>query len=70
MQSDWSNVKGLSDYKHKIKKLGKSFGNITLVTADVVALYPNILCKDGLEPPRARLVKSENLKLPAIYLAL
>ena len=56
----------MSYYRHKIKKLGKLFRNITLVKAEVVALYPSIPHKDGLEPLRARLVKSENLKLRAI----
>ena len=47
-----------------MKKLGKLSGNITLVTADVVALYPSIPHEDGLETLRERLIKSEDLKLP------
>ena len=42
MQNGWSDVKDSSDFKNKIKKLGKLSSNITLVTADVVALYPSI----------------------------
>ena len=61
MQNGWSYVKDSSDVKNKSKKLGKLSGNITLVTADVVALYTN---EDGLETLRERLVKSEDLKLP------
>ena len=64
MQSGFSYVKDSSDFKNKIKKLGKLSGNITLVTADVVALYPSIPHEDGLETLRERLVKSEDLKLP------
>ena len=56
MQSGWFYVKGSSDFKDKIKKLGK----FTLVTADVVAVYPVLY----LETLRERLVKSEDLKLP------
>ena len=47
-----------------MKKLGKLSGNITLVTADVVALYPSTPREDGLETLRERLVKSEDLQLP------
>ena len=47
----------------KTKKLRKLSGNITLVTADVVALYTSIPHEDGLEAIRKRL-KSEDLKLP------
>lgn len=43
--------------------LGKLSGNITLVTANVVALYPSMLHEDGLETLTERLVKSGNLKL-------
>ena len=64
MQNGWSYVKDSSDFKNKIKKLGKLSGNITLVTADVVSLYPSIPHEDGLETLRETLVKSEDLKLP------
>ena len=64
MQNGWSYVKDSSDFKHKIKKLGKLYGNITLVTADVVALYPSVPHEDGLETLRERLIKIEDLKLP------
>ena len=63
MQNGSSYVKESSDFKNKMKKLGKLSGNITLVTADVVALYPTIPQEDGLEALRERLVKSEVLKL-------
>ena len=42
MQNGWSYVKDSSEFKNKMKKLGKLSGNITLVTTDVVALYPSI----------------------------
>ena len=51
MQNGWSYVKDSSDFKNKIK-LGKLSGNITLVIADVVALYPIISHEDGLETLR------------------
>ena len=57
-------VKDSSDFKNKIKRLGKLSGNITLVTVDVVALYSSIPHEDGLEILRERLAKSEDLKLP------
>ena len=41
MQNGWSYVKDSSEFKSKMKKLGKLSGNITLVTTDVVALYPS-----------------------------
>ena len=63
MQNGWSCIKDSSDFKNKTKKLDKSLGNIILVTADVVALYPSIPHEDGLETLRERLVKSEDLKL-------
>ena len=50
-----------SDFKNKIKKLGKLSGDIILVTAEVVTLYPSIPHENGLEPLRERLVKSEDL---------
>ena len=55
-------VKDQNDCKNKIRKLGKLSGNITLVTSDVVALFPSIPREDGLETLRGRLVKSEDLK--------
>ena len=61
MQNSWFYVKDSSDFKNKIKKLGKLSGDITLVTAEVVALYPRIPHENGLEPLRERLVKSEDL---------
>ena len=64
MQNGWSYVKDSSDVKNRIKKLGKLSGNITLVTANVVPLYPRMPHEDGLETLRERLVKSEDLKLP------
>ena len=63
MQNGWSYVKDLSDFKNKIEKLGKLSANITLVTADVVALHPSIPHEGGLETLRERLVKSEDIKL-------
>ena len=60
MQNGWSHVKDSSDFKDKIKKLGKLSENITLVIADVVVLYPILY----LETLRERLFKSEDLKLP------
>ena len=57
-------VKDSSDFKNKIKKLGKLSENITLVTVDVVALYPSMPHEDGLETLGERRVKSEDLKLP------
>ena len=60
MQNGWSHVKDSSDFKDKIKKLGKLSENITLVMADVVVLYPILY----LETLRERLFKSEDLKLP------
>ena len=62
MQNGWSYLKDSSDCKNKIKKLGELAGNITQVTADVVALSPTIPHEGGLETPRERLVKSEGLK--------
>ena len=50
-----------SDFKNKIKKLGKLSGDITLVTAEVVTLYPSIPHENGLEPLRERPVKREDL---------
>ena len=47
-QNGWSYVKDSSDFKNKIKKLGKLSGNITLVKTDVVALYPSIPHEDDL----------------------
>ena len=64
MQNGWFYVKYSSDFKNKIKKLGKLSGNITLATVDVEALYPSISLEDGLETLRERLVKNEDLKLP------
>ena len=52
MQNGWSYVKDSSDFKNKIKKLGKLSGNITLATADVVGLYPSIPREDGFETLR------------------
>ena len=63
MQNGWSYVKDSSDFKNKLKMLGKLCENITLVTADVAALYLSIPHEDGLETLRERLYKSENLKL-------
>ena len=57
-------MKDSSDFKNKIKKLGRLSGNITLVTADVVVIYPSIQHEYRLETLRERLVKSEDLKLP------
>ena len=65
MQNGRSYVKDSSDFKNKIKKLGKLSGNITLVAADVVAHYPSIPLEDGLETLRERLAKNEDPKLPA-----
>ena len=64
MQNGWSYVKDSSDFKNKIKKLGKLSGNVTLIKADVVALYPSIPHEHGLETLREWLVKSHDLKLP------
>ena len=64
MQNRWSYVKDSSDFKNKIKKLGKLSGNITLATVDMVALYLSISHEDGIERLRERLVKSEDFKLP------
>ena len=66
MQNDWSYV---NNFKNKIKKLGKLSGNITLVTANVVALFSSIPHEDGLETLRERLVQSEVLKLPVNNIA-
>ena len=66
MENGCPYVKDSSDFKNKIKKLGRLFRNNTLVTADVVALYPSIPHEDGLETLRERLVKSEDLKLLVI----
>ena len=66
MENGCPYVKGSSDFKNKIKKLGRLFRKNTLVTADVVALYPSIPHEDGLETLRERLVKSEDLKLLVI----
>ena len=63
MQNDWPYFKDSSDFKNKIKKLGKLSGNITLVTADMVALYLSISHEDCLETLRDRFIKSEDLKL-------
>ena len=59
-----SNVKDLSDFKSKIKKLGKLSESITLVTVDVVAFYPSIPHENGLETLRERFVKSEDPQIP------
>ena len=64
MQNGWSYVKDSSDFKNKIKTLGRLSGNITLVKADVVVIYPSIKREYRLETLRERLVKSEDLKLP------
>ena len=64
MQNGWSYVKDSSDFKNKIKKLGKLSGNITLATVDMVALYLSISHEDGIERLRERLAKSEDFKLP------
>ena len=64
MQNGWSYVKDSSDFKNKIKTLGRLSGNITLVKADVVVIYPSIKHEYRLETLRERLVKSEDLKLP------
>ena len=66
MENGCPYVKDSSDFKNKIKKLGRLFRNNTLVTADVVALYPSIPHEDGLETLRERPVKSEDLKLLVI----
>ena len=54
----------MSDFKSKIKKLGKLSESITLVTVDVVAFYPSIPYENGLETLRERFVKSEDPQLP------
>ena len=66
MQNDWSYV---NNFKNEIKKLGKLSGNITLVTANVVALYSSITHEDGLETLTERLVQSEVFKLPVNNIA-
>ena len=45
-------LKARVTWRTKSKKLGKLSGNITLVIADMVALYPNISHEDGLETLR------------------
>lgn len=42
MQNGWSYVKNSSDFNIKLEMLGKLSGNIALVTAVMVALYPSI----------------------------
>ena len=64
MQNGWSCLKDSSDFKNKIKKLGKLSGNITLVTANVVAVYPSVPHEDGLETLRERLLKVKILNYP------
>ena len=64
IQNGWSDVKDTIDFKDKIQKLGKLSEIITLVTVDVVVIYPSIRHEDGLETLRERLVKTEHLKLP------
>ena len=63
MQNGWSYVKDSGGFKNKIK-VGKLCGNITLVTADGVALYPTIPHEDCLQTLSERLIKSEGHKLP------
>ena len=49
MQNGWLYVRDSSDFKNKIKKLGKKkklSGNITLVTVDMIALHPSIPHED------------------------
>ena len=54
----------MSDFKSKIKKLGKLSESITLVTVDVVAFYPSIPHENGLETLTERFVKSEDPQIP------
>ena len=48
----------------KSKSQASYLGIITLVTADLVTLYPSITHEDGLETLREGFVKGEDLQLP------
>ena len=68
MQNGWSCVKDSSDFKNKIKKLGKLSGDITLVTSNVVALYHSIPHEDGLETLSEKLPVSDIVKMAEFVL--
>ena len=55
MQSGKSYIKDTSNFLRKLNELGKLPQNATMVTTDVVGLYPSIPHADGLEALSAEL---------------
>ena len=64
MRKGWSYIKDSQDFINKSRKLGKIPDNATLVTADVVGLYPSIPHNVGLRALKEALEKREQKKIP------
>ena len=60
----WSYIKDSQDFIYKSRKLGKIPDNVTLITADVVCLYPSIPHSIGLRALKKTLDKWEQKKIP------
>ena len=59
MQNGWFYIKDSGDFIKKTRNLGSIPENATLVTADVVGLYPSIPHEAGLKAPKEVLDKRE-----------
>ena len=64
MQESWSYIKNSGDFLKKNKNIGKIPEGATLVTADVIGLYPSISNGAGLEAPRKILNERDSPKVP------
>ena len=64
MQSGWSYIRDFGDFIDKMKRIGKVPESSSLVTADVVGLYPSIPHKEGIIALKSKLEEQTSSKIP------